>query len=153
VLRHRNPITPPDPARREAARAKYHLLADDKGPAGHGREPGRGRDQPRDRRVLEANGQGDWKVIWSTGGELRRVQVVAPAPVVQVFPFIDPMADAYAVADLAVARGGMMTGAELCAWGIPSVIIPLPSAAADHQTANAVALEVAERRCTCRRRN
>jgi UDP-N-acetylglucosamine--N-acetylmuramyl-(pentapeptide) pyrophosphoryl-undecaprenol N-acetylglucosamine transferase len=63
--------------------------------------------------------------------------------VVHVQPFIDPMADAYAVADLAVARGGMMTGAELCAWGIPSVIVPLPTAAADHQTGNALALEVA----------
>jgi UDP-N-acetylglucosamine--N-acetylmuramyl-(pentapeptide) pyrophosphoryl-undecaprenol N-acetylglucosamine transferase len=37
----------------------------------------------------------------------------------------------------------MMTGAELCAWGIPSIIIPLPTAAADHQTGNAVALEMA----------
>jgi UDP-N-acetylglucosamine--N-acetylmuramyl-(pentapeptide) pyrophosphoryl-undecaprenol N-acetylglucosamine transferase len=35
----------------------------------------------------------------------------------------------------------MMTGAELCAWGIPAIIVPLPTAADDHQTANAVALE------------
>ena len=34
-----------------------------------------------------------------------------------------------------------MTTAELCAWGIPSVLVPLPTAAADHQTANARALE------------
>jgi UDP-N-acetylglucosamine--N-acetylmuramyl-(pentapeptide) pyrophosphoryl-undecaprenol N-acetylglucosamine transferase len=62
---------------------------------------------------------------------------------VKVFGFIDPMADAFAVADLAVSRAGMMTGAELCAWGIPSILIPLPTAAADHQTGNAIALEVA----------
>jgi UDP-N-acetylglucosamine--N-acetylmuramyl-(pentapeptide) pyrophosphoryl-undecaprenol N-acetylglucosamine transferase len=37
----------------------------------------------------------------------------------------------------------MMTGAELCAWGIPSILIPLPTAASDHQTGNAIALEVA----------
>jgi UDP-N-acetylglucosamine--N-acetylmuramyl-(pentapeptide) pyrophosphoryl-undecaprenol N-acetylglucosamine transferase len=31
----------------------------------------------------------------------------------------------------------MITVAELCAWGLPSVIVPLPTAAADHQTHNA----------------
>ena len=50
------------------------------------------------------------------------------------------MADAYAVAQLAVSRGGMMTLAELCAWGVPSVLVPLPTAAADHQTPNAKVL-------------
>ena len=44
------------------------------------------------------------------------------------------------VADACVARSGMMTLAELCAWGIPSVLIPLPTAAADHQTLNARAM-------------
>jgi UDP-N-acetylglucosamine--N-acetylmuramyl-(pentapeptide) pyrophosphoryl-undecaprenol N-acetylglucosamine transferase len=47
------------------------------------------------------------------------------------------MADGYAVADLVISRAGMMTVAELCAWGLPSVLIPLPTAAADHQTHNA----------------
>ena len=32
---------------------------------------------------------------------------------------------------------GMITVAELCAWGLPSVLVPLPTAAADHQTHNA----------------
>jgi UDP-N-acetylglucosamine--N-acetylmuramyl-(pentapeptide) pyrophosphoryl-undecaprenol N-acetylglucosamine transferase len=36
-----------------------------------------------------------------------------------------------------------MTTAELCAWGIPAALVPLPTAAADHQTANARALEQA----------
>ena len=55
----------------------------------------------------------------------------------QVVDFLDPMADGYAVADLVVSRAGMITVAELCAWGLPSVIVPLPTAAADHQTHNA----------------
>ena len=38
------------------------------------------------------------------------------------------------------AGPGCMTCAELCAWGLPSILIPLPSAAADHQTHNARAL-------------
>jgi UDP-N-acetylglucosamine--N-acetylmuramyl-(pentapeptide) pyrophosphoryl-undecaprenol N-acetylglucosamine transferase len=47
------------------------------------------------------------------------------------------MADGYAVAGLVVSRAGMITVAELCAWGLPSILIPLPTAAADHQTHNA----------------
>jgi UDP-N-acetylglucosamine--N-acetylmuramyl-(pentapeptide) pyrophosphoryl-undecaprenol N-acetylglucosamine transferase len=37
----------------------------------------------------------------------------------------------------------MITVAELCAWGLPSVLIPLPTAAADHQTHNARVLAAA----------
>jgi UDP-N-acetylglucosamine--N-acetylmuramyl-(pentapeptide) pyrophosphoryl-undecaprenol N-acetylglucosamine transferase len=33
-----------------------------------------------------------------------------------------------------------MATAELCAWGIPVIVVPLPTAAADHQTQNAKAL-------------
>jgi UDP-N-acetylglucosamine--N-acetylmuramyl-(pentapeptide) pyrophosphoryl-undecaprenol N-acetylglucosamine transferase len=36
-----------------------------------------------------------------------------------------------------------MGTAELCAWGIPQILVPLPTAAADHQTVNARALEAA----------
>lgn len=54
--------------------------------------------------------------------------------------FWDPIADAYAAADLVLARSGAMTVAELAAWGLPAVFVPLPTAAADHQTANARAL-------------
>jgi UDP-N-acetylglucosamine--N-acetylmuramyl-(pentapeptide) pyrophosphoryl-undecaprenol N-acetylglucosamine transferase len=83
-------------------------------------------------------------VIWATGrGSYEEFKQYQSRPNVQVFDFIDPMSDAYAVADIAVTRAGMMTGAELCAWGIPSILVPLPTAAADHQTGNAVALEMA----------
>src|SRR2546426_2449501 len=44
------------------------------------------------------------------------------------------------LAHLVVARAGAMTVSELCAWGKPSVLVPLPTAAADHQTFNARAL-------------
>jgi UDP-N-acetylglucosamine--N-acetylmuramyl-(pentapeptide) pyrophosphoryl-undecaprenol N-acetylglucosamine transferase len=62
---------------------------------------------------------------------------------VHVVDFLDPMDDGYAVADLVISRAGMITVAELCAWGIPSILIPLPTAAADHQTHNARVLEAA----------
>ena len=43
----------------------------------------------------------------------------------------------YAASDLAIARAGALTIAELVACGIPSILIPLPSAAGDHQRKNA----------------
>jgi UDP-N-acetylglucosamine--N-acetylmuramyl-(pentapeptide) pyrophosphoryl-undecaprenol N-acetylglucosamine transferase len=60
-----------------------------------------------------------------------------------VRPYLAPIQGAYAAADLALTRAGALTVAELCAWGIPSVLVPLPTAAADHQRANARALEAA----------
>ena len=54
------------------------------------------------------------------------------------------MRDAYAAADLAVARAGAMGTAEMCAWGIPAILVPLPTAAADHQSVNARTLAAAD---------
>src|ERR1019366_9295121 len=93
---------------------------------------------------LRDGGANAVQVIWSTGRATHdEFAPLHDPPRVHVIPFLDPMADAWAVADLCVARSGMMTLAELCAWGIPSVLIPLPTAAADHQTHNAQALAVA----------
>ncbi len=52
-------------------------------------------------------------------------------------PFIDDMAAAYADADVVLCRGGAITVAELAAVGIGSIIVPLPGAIADEQSANA----------------
>ena len=57
--------------------------------------------------------------------------------VVDVRPFIDDMAAAYRDAKLVVARAGASTLAELTALGVPSLLVPFPQAADDHQTANA----------------
>jgi UDP-N-acetylglucosamine--N-acetylmuramyl-(pentapeptide) pyrophosphoryl-undecaprenol N-acetylglucosamine transferase len=51
--------------------------------------------------------------------------------------FVDDMAARYAWADLVVCRGGAMTVAELAAVGLGSIIVPLPGAIADEQSANA----------------
>lgn len=83
-------------------------------------------------------------VIWATGaGQHEAYARLAKAGQVVVVPYLSPIANAYAAADLAVTRAGAMTCAELTAWGIPAVMVPLPSAAADHQTTNARALEAA----------
>ena len=61
----------------------------------------------------------------------------ASAVEVDLVPFIDDMASAYAWADLAVCRAGALTVAELCAVGLPALFVPYPGAVDDHQTANA----------------
>jgi len=55
-------------------------------------------------------------------------------------PYFDNMSDVYATADLTVGRAGAMFTAELLNQGLPGILVPLPSAAADHQTHNARAL-------------
>lgn len=56
---------------------------------------------------------------------------------VDLAPFIEDMAEAYAWADLVVCRAGALTVAELCTVGLPAVFVPYPAAVDDHQTANA----------------
>jgi UDP-N-acetylglucosamine--N-acetylmuramyl-(pentapeptide) pyrophosphoryl-undecaprenol N-acetylglucosamine transferase len=56
-------------------------------------------------------------------------------------PYRDAMADVYAAADVVVCRAGAMTVAELAVAGVPSILVPLPGAPGDHQTANARVLE------------
>jgi UDP-N-acetylglucosamine--N-acetylmuramyl-(pentapeptide) pyrophosphoryl-undecaprenol N-acetylglucosamine transferase len=78
------------------------------------------------------------QVIWATGPAMHdRFRPLHRPPAVHVVGFLDPISEAYAVADLVVCRAGMLTIAELCAWGLPSILVPLPTAAADHQTYNA----------------
>jgi UDP-N-acetylglucosamine--N-acetylmuramyl-(pentapeptide) pyrophosphoryl-undecaprenol N-acetylglucosamine transferase len=58
----------------------------------------------------------------------------------QVIGYEEHMPEAYAAADLVVSRAGASTVAELAAVGLPSILVPWPGAAADHQMSNACAL-------------
>ncbi|MFO0759720.1 MAG: undecaprenyldiphospho-muramoylpentapeptide beta-N-acetylglucosaminyltransferase [Byssovorax sp.] len=60
-----------------------------------------------------------------------------------VVPFIDDVAGALGAADVVIERAGASSLAELCAVGRPSILIPYPFAADDHQHKNAVSLEKA----------
>jgi UDP-N-acetylglucosamine--N-acetylmuramyl-(pentapeptide) pyrophosphoryl-undecaprenol N-acetylglucosamine transferase len=133
-----NPIAPPAPGRRGVATARFSL---------HGRRQvvlvtgGSQGALAINRAVagwLDMGGPGDATLLWVTG---RRTYPdfarYHRPPAVHVLDFLDPMADGYSVADLVVSRSGMITVAELCAWGLPSVLVPLPTAAADHQNHNA----------------
>jgi len=89
----------------------------------------------------------DVQVIWQTGESdftLAREFVLTAGEKVaaqtRVHRFIEKMEDAFAACDLALCRSGASTIAELTLAGIPSVLVPYPFAAADHQTENARAM-------------
>lgn len=82
-------------------------------------------------------------IIWMTGKASYPEFAGLDADRVKVREYLSPIADAYAATDLALVRAGAMTTAELFAWGIPAIVVPLPTAAADHQTHNARALAAA----------
>ena len=83
----------------------------------------------------------DLYVIWATGRANYDKLASLETERVKVRAYIAPISEAYRASDLALSRAGAMATAELCAWGIPAIVVPLPTAAADHQTANAKALE------------
>ena len=56
---------------------------------------------------------------------------------VELMPFIDDMAAAYAWADLVLCRAGALTVSELAAAGVGAILVPYPHAVDDHQTLNA----------------
>jgi UDP-N-acetylglucosamine--N-acetylmuramyl-(pentapeptide) pyrophosphoryl-undecaprenol N-acetylglucosamine transferase len=92
--------------------------------------------------ALEADLLRDVTLLWSTGrGSWSTYERFDSPPQRLVRPFWDPISEAYAAADLVVARAGAMTTAELCAWSLPSLLVPLPTAAANHQHHNALAME------------
>lgn len=55
----------------------------------------------------------------------------------EVIPFCHEMEKVYSAADLVVARSGASSLAEISYYGLPSILIPFPEAAEDHQTRNA----------------
>lgn len=80
------------------------------------------------------------RIIHQTGGtDVSRVrQAYEDAGLnAEVTPFIEDMRSAYAEADLVISRAGATSVAELMAAGRPSILVPLPTAADDHQTVNA----------------
>lgn len=145
-----NPIEPPPPpaarASRRDARAKWGFLADS-GPVVLAFGGSQGSVALNDLiagwLAGEAHAASDIHVIWATGKDHFDRYAHLASNRVAIRPYLAPIAEAYAASDVAVTRAGAMTTAELCAWGIPSVLVPLPTAAADHQTANAKALEAA----------
>jgi UDP-N-acetylglucosamine--N-acetylmuramyl-(pentapeptide) pyrophosphoryl-undecaprenol N-acetylglucosamine transferase len=133
-----NPIAPPTPERRSSALARFGLDGERLVVLITGGSQGALAINRAVAGWIDAGGARDASIIWVTGrGTYDQFSQYHSPPGVWVTDFLDPMADAYAVADVVVSRAGMVTVAELCAWGLPSILIPLPTAAADHQTHNA----------------
>lgn len=59
---------------------------------------------------------------------------------IRVYDFITRMDFAYALSDVIISRAGASTVSELCIVGKPAILVPLPTAAEDHQTHNCKAL-------------
>lgn len=90
-------------------------------------------------------GRGDISVLHQTGKDggavaldYKKYNVKA-----RTLAFIDDMANAYAKSDLVIGRAGAGTIAEITALGKPSILVPFPHAAGDHQTENARVLREA----------
>ncbi len=79
-----------------------------------------------------------WQLIVITGArDYERVREEMDGSGVVVTPYLDDLSEAYAAADLVLARAGASTLAELAAVGKPAILVPYPFAADDHQTRNA----------------
>lgn len=85
----------------------------------------------------------DVNLVWQTGKayfETARHAAASHGDRVKVLDFISDMDYAYAAADVVISRAGALAIAELCIAGKPVIFVPLPTAAEDHQTSNAMAL-------------
>lgn len=96
-----------------------------------------GRD---DRTIYHVVGRRTWEARSATGdghGPSSR------GPVYRSVPFEERMTLLYEASDVVVCRAGAITVAEVSVTGVPAVLVPLPGAPKDHQTANALALVTA----------
>lgn len=94
--------------------------------------------------ALDRFGAMGLQVVHQTGPkhyeDVARISSVT-RPWYRAFPYIEDMTSAYAAADVGVTRSGASTVAEVALYGLPTVFIPFPFAADDHQRANAALYE------------
>ena len=96
------------------------------------------------RSVDEIVSRGEVQVIWQTGkyyeAEMNAFMEGKDSTGIWRGAFIERMDLAYTAADLVVSRSGACTVSELCLMGKPTLFVPSPNVAEDHQTQNARAL-------------
>ena len=94
--------------------------------------------------VATLDGEAPVQVIWQTGKfyerEMREFLAKHPTSHIWQGAFIERMDYAYEAADLVISRSGACTVSELCLVGKPTLFVPSPNVAEDHQTKNAMAL-------------
>ena len=85
-----------------------------------------------------------FQILWQCGGRYAEAQTEWANqhgdPLLQVTGFIDRMDLAYDAADLIASRAGAMSIAELALVGKPTLLVPSPHVAEDHQTKNALSV-------------
>lgn len=86
----------------------------------------------------------DVQVIWQTGryykSEMQSFLESHPTSGIWQGAFLERMDYAYAAADIVISRSGACTVSELCLVAKPTLFVPSPNVAEDHQTKNALAL-------------
>jgi len=96
------------------------------------------------RKNLELLRKHGFQIIWQTGKNYINIAREVVSEIndnnIKVVEFIKRMDYAYAMADIIISRAGAIAISELCSIGKPTIFIPLPSAAEDHQTKNAMEL-------------
>lgn len=89
----------------------------------------------------------DLQIIWQCGQKydswIRRQLDLSLYPKLKLLPYIDRMDLAYTVADLVISRAGAISCSELNLTHKPSILIPSPHVAENHQHKNAKAMEEA----------
>lgn len=94
--------------------------------------------------IVTLDGEAPVQVIWQTGRfyekEMREFFECYSTKNITLVPFIDRMDYAYEVADMVISRSGACTVSELCLAKKPTLFVPSPNVAEDHQTKNAQAL-------------
>ena len=94
--------------------------------------------------ILTLGGEAPVQVIWQTGKfyerEMQEFLAAHPTKNIWQGAFIDRMDYAYAAADVVLSRSGACTVSELCLVAKPTIFVPSPNVAEDHQTKNAMAL-------------
>lgn len=148
---HGNPVaSPTEPASAEPGRAEGFQW-----PAGRivlvtgGSQGARGLNEMLQRDLAAAEAWPDaTTLVWISGpthedAVSAAVRGTPWADRIRVVPWIDDLGARLGRVDLAIARAGAMFSAELAASGVPALLVPLPTAARDHQRHNAEALEAA----------
>ena len=94
--------------------------------------------------ILSLDSAPEVQVIWQTGKfyerEMKEFLAAHPTEGIWQGAFIERMDYAYEVADVVISRSGACTVSELCLVGKPTLFVPSPNVAEDHQTKNARAL-------------
>jgi len=87
--------------------------------------------------ILNIFEENNIQLLWQTGEKNYNSLKHLETERIKIKPYIKEMNLAYAISDLVISRAGALTLSELLVCGMPSILLPLPTATADHQTKNA----------------